>query len=33
MGDMIVSPDIKIPKRLSKTQEKMWKDLQKEKAK
>ncbi len=32
-GDMIVSPDIKIPKRLSKKQEKLWKELQSEKAK
>jgi len=30
-GDMIVHPHIKVPKRLTKTQEKMWKELQKEK--
>ncbi len=32
-GDMIVHPNIKIPKRLSKKQEKLWKELQKEKGK
>ena len=32
-GDMIVQPSIKIPKRLSKKQEKLWKELQKEKGK
>ncbi len=31
-GDMVVVPNIKIPKRLSKDQEKLWKELQEKKA-